>query len=94
MVFTQTNTKSSPLGKRSGELVTVEKISHRPLPLVYASQMAEDRIKHEITVEPDNVYKKGFVVDLNVDQRAGKPIAYSVMNVHQVIDLPDDEEAA
>ncbi|ALJ08698.1 hypothetical protein [Brevundimonas sp. DS20] len=94
MVFTQTNTKWSPLGKRSGDLVTVDKISGRALPLVYASQMAEDRIKHEITVEPDNVYKKGFVVDLNVDYRAGKPIAYSVTHVHQVIDLPDDEEAA
>jgi len=90
MVFTQSNTKSSPLGRRSGELVTVEKISRKPLALVYASQLAEERIKHEITVEPDNVFKRGFVVDLNVDERGGKPVAYSVTNVHQVIDLPED----
>jgi hypothetical protein len=90
MIFTQSNTRSAPLGKRSGELVTVEKISRKPLALVYASQLAEERIKHEITVEPDNVFKKGFVVDLNVDERGGKPIAYSVTHVHQVIDLPDD----
>jgi hypothetical protein len=74
----------------AGELVTVEKISRKPLALVYASQLAEERIKHEITVEPDNVFKKGFVVDLNVDEKGGKPIAYSVTHVHQVIDLPDD----
>lgn len=92
MTFTQSNTKSTPLGRRSGELVTVEKISRKPLALVYASQLAEERIKHEITVEPDNVFKKGFVVDLNVDERGGKPIAYSVTHVHQVIDLPDEAD--
>lgn len=92
MIFTQSNTKSSPLGKRSGELVTVETISRKPLALIYASPLAEERIKHEITVEPDNVFKKGFVVDLNVNERGGKPIAYSVTHVHQVIELPDDED--
>jgi hypothetical protein len=38
----------------------------------------------------DNVYKKGFVVDVNVQLVNGKPAAYRVTNVHQVIDLPSD----
>jgi hypothetical protein len=33
-------------------------------------------IKHEITEADDNVYKKGFVVDANVETRAGRPISY------------------
>lgn len=91
MVFTQTNVKSPPLGKRTGELVSIEAISPTARPLIYASDLAEQRIKHEIVQASDNVYKKGFVVDVNVEARGGKPVAYRVTNLHQVIDLPDDE---
>lgn len=92
MVFTQTNVKTPGVGKRSGELVKIESISNRSLALIYASELAEARIKHEITEAEENVYKKGFVVDVNVELRNGKPVAYRVTHVHQVIDLPDDEE--
>jgi hypothetical protein len=50
--------------------------------------MAEDRIKHEIREADENVFKKGFVVDVNVRSIGGRPIAYAVTNVHQIIDLP------
>ena len=91
-VFTQTNVKTPPLGKRSGDLVSIEAIAQTSRPLIYASELAEQRIKHEIVQASDNVYKKGFVVDVNVEERGGKPIAYRVTNMHQVIDLPDDED--
>ena len=87
MVFTRSDVSSAPVGQRSGERVLIESISSVPRPLIYASELAEGRIKHEITEEPDNVYKKGFVVDVNVETRNGKPVAYSVTAVHQVIDL-------
>jgi len=58
--------------------------------LIYASDLAEQRITHEITEADDNVYKKGLVVDVNVEMRAGKPVAYRVTNFHDIIDLPDD----
>lgn len=93
MVFTRSDVRSSALGKRSGEQVVIEDLSPSPRPLIYASDLAEQQIKHEITEAEDNVYKKGFVVDVNVQTRRGKPIAYSVTNIHQVIDLPDDGEA-
>ena len=90
MVFTQSNIKDATMGKRTGERVKVEEISPRDLPLIYASDLAEQRIKHEVREADDNVYKKGFVVDVNVQLVNGKPAAYRITNVHQVIDLPSD----
>jgi hypothetical protein len=78
------------MGKRTGERVKIEELSSRDLPLIYASDLAEQRIKHEVREADDNVYKKGFVVDVNVQLVSGKPAAYRITNVHQVIDLPSD----
>jgi hypothetical protein len=91
MVFTRSDVRGATVGKRSGELVAIDAISDRSLPLIYASDLAEQQIKHEIAEADDNVYKKGFVVDVNVESRGGKPAAYRVTNLHQVIDLPDDD---
>lgn len=90
MVFRQANVKDSAVGKRTGEWVLVEDISDRELPLVYASDLAEQRIKHEIREADDNLFKKGFIVDVNVQTRGGRSVAYRVTNLHQVIDLLDD----
>lgn len=87
MVFTRSDVRGAQLGKRSGELVEIEAISGKSLPLIYASQLAEQAIKYEISDAEDNVYKKGFVVDVNVETLRGKPAAYRVTHLHQVIDL-------
>lgn len=89
--FTRTDTKRAKAGKRAVEQAIVESVSPKELPVIYASDLAERRIRHEI-IERDSVYWKGFVVDVNVEFSRGKPVAYRVMNVHDVIDLPDDEE--
>jgi Zn/Cd-binding protein ZinT len=90
MVFRQANVKDATIGKRTGEWVLIEEITDRELPLIYASDLTEKRIKHEIREAEDNLFKKGFVVDVNVVTKGGQPIAYRVTNLHQVIDLPDD----
>ncbi len=90
MIFTQTNVKTPQVGKRTGEWVRIESISPKEFPVIYASDLAEQRIKHEITEDDTNVYKKGFQVDVNVETRGGKPVAYRVTNIHDVIDLPDE----
>jgi hypothetical protein len=59
------------------------------LALIYASELVEERIKHEIREADENVFKKGFVVDVNVRSIGGRPVAYAMTHVHQVIDLPD-----
>ncbi|WP_125469945.1 hypothetical protein [Caulobacter vibrioides] len=90
MVFTRSDVRSQAIGKRSGELVKIEALSPKSLPLIYASELAEQQIKHEITEAEDNVFKKGFVVDVSAEVRGGKMIAYRVTELHQVIDLDDE----
>lgn len=87
MVFKRTDKGSSTPGRRSGERVIIESISSADLPLIYASRLAEDRIKDVLREPDENIYHKGFVVDVNIEYRAGKPIAYRVVNVQQVIEL-------
>jgi hypothetical protein len=89
MRFTRSDIGDVTVGKPSGEKVKIEEISDRSLPLVYGSELAEERIKHEIREADENVYKKGFVVDVNFKSIGGRPVAYAITNVHQIIDLPD-----
>ena len=90
MVFKQANVRGTPVGKRTGEWVEIEDISDKQMPLIYASELAESRIKHEIAEADENVFRKGFIVDVNVQTKGGRPVAYRVTNLHQVIDLPDE----
>ena len=90
MVFQQANVRDTPVGKRTGEWVTIEDIADYELPLIYASDLAEQRIKHEIRDADENLFKKGFIVDVNVQTKAGRPVGYRVTNLHQVIDLPEE----
>lgn len=90
MVFTRSDIGKATLGKRSGERVMIEEVHPKPLALMFASALAEERIKHEIREAEDNLYKKGFVVDVNVRMVGGKPSVFAVTNVHTIIDLPDE----
>lgn len=87
MTFTRTNVGHAKAGQRSGERVQIPAIHKRDLPIVYASTLAEERIRHEIAEADENVYKKAFDVDVNVEERSGKPVAYRIVAVHQVIDI-------
>lgn len=88
MFFTRSDVNDATMGRPSGERVTIEAISPQSLPLMYASELAEARIKHEI--RETRIYKKGFVVDVAVQTRDGKAVAYAVTNLHQVIDMDDE----
>jgi hypothetical protein len=89
MTFVRSDIRDSVIGKRSGELVLIEALSDKPRPLIYASQMSEQEIKKEIADE-ESVYRKGFIVDVNVEMQGVRPVAYAVKDLHQVIELPDD----
>ena len=91
MIFTRSDVGDAPKDKRSGERVIIQEISNRDLPLIYASDLAEQRVKHEIRDADDNIYKKGFNVDVSVQYKNSKAIVYRVLAVHEVIDLPDEE---
>lgn len=90
MIFTRPDIYDAEVGKRSGERVKIEEISPKHLALMYGSEIAEQRIKSEIRDTETSIFAKGFVVDVNVQTRGGKPVAYSVTNLHEVLDLPED----
>ena len=60
MIFTRSDVGRATVGKRSGERVQIEEIHPKPLALMYASDLAEERIKHEIRESDENIYKKGI----------------------------------
>lgn len=91
MVFERPSKSYKSVGKSTGERVLIEEISTSPKSLVYGSIIAEDRIKHEMLNSDDNIFKLGFVCDVNVKTRSGRVVAYSVTHVNQVIDLPDED---
>jgi hypothetical protein len=91
MVFKRSDVGDANVGVRSGERVIIEEISDKDRALIYASQLAEQRIKDQTRNTEENIFHKGFVVDVNVRTRGGKPVAYAITDVHQIIDLePDD----
>lgn len=89
MYFKRSDVGSADVGKRSGERVIIPAISQKDRALMYASKLAEERIKDEIRHSDDNIYKKGFVVDVNVQHKQGRWTIYAVTNVHQIIDLDE-----
>lgn len=91
MYFKRSDVGDAPIEKRSGERVVIPDISPRDLPIVYASKLAEDRIKDEVRKPDENIFNKGFSVDVSVQKRGEKPIVYKIIEVHQVFDLPDDD---
>lgn len=90
MIFTRSDVGDAPKDKRSGERVIIPQISEKDLPIMYASDLAEQRVKHEIREADDNIFKKGFSVDVSVLYRNARPMVYRILNVHEVVDLPDE----
>jgi hypothetical protein len=90
MAFKRSDVGDAVLGVRSGERVIIEQISEEDLALVYGSQLAEERIKDQMRNTEENIFHKGFVVDVNVTTKGGRPVAYNVTHVHQIIDLPSE----
>lgn len=90
MVFERSRKSDTQLDK-TGELVVIEDVDQKPKALIYGSEMIEQEIKHEIREADDNIYKKAFVVDADARMRSGRVVGYVVKQVHQVIDLPDED---
>ncbi len=91
MVFWQSNVKDGEVGKRTGEKVVVEDVSTNPLAVVYDSDLAEERIKHETKDGDRNLYKLGFYINGRVERLNGRPVAIRVSEVLRIIELPDED---
>jgi len=92
MRFTRSDISRTTIGKKSGERVLIDDIHPKSLAIMYASPLAEQHIKHEIRESEENVFKKAFVVDVNVKIINDRPSVYSITHLHEIIELPDDDD--
>jgi hypothetical protein len=91
MTLYQTNKGEANPDKASGEKGIIESISEQPRRLIYASELAGQKIKSSWTEVGANPYELGFVVDIDVQMVRGKPRAYRIMDVHEIFPLDEEE---
>jgi hypothetical protein len=91
MVFVQTTVKAADIGRKTKLQAIIESVSSKPLGITYETDLARERIETEIREDEKNVYKKGFFVDCYIERLNGKPVAYRIFAVRQIIPLPDDD---
>jgi hypothetical protein len=87
MKFTRSDVHDATVNKRSGERVLIADISEKELPIMYASEQAEHEIREQIRNADENVYKRGFVVDVMTQMTGDAIVAYAITSFHSVIDL-------
>lgn len=87
--FVRPSVETSKPGKKGGERGVIESLHKRALPVLYASELAEQRMMHEKMQLDGNVFRAFFDVSVNVEIGApGRPVAYRITDVHGI--LPDD----
>jgi hypothetical protein len=72
-------------------LATVESISGKALPLLYGSEVAEHRVRRELS-DIARLATRMFVVNIDVQSVRGVPVAYRVLAVQSVEDIQDAEQ--
>jgi len=87
MVYTRTDVHDAAINKKSGERVRVGSIADKDFAVMYASELVEQEMRQQIRDADENVYKKGFVVDVAAQRAGERIVAYAVTAFHSVIDL-------
>ena len=91
--FVRPSVEAGKPGKKGGERAIIESIANRAMPILYASDLAEQRMRHEKIQLEGNVFRALFDVSVNVELTAsGRPIAYRITEVHGVIDDEDGDD--
>jgi ribosomal protein S17 len=90
MRFTRTDVHDATVNKRTGERVVIDELSPKNKPVMFLSEMVEHEIRAAIRDADENVYKRGFVVDVVCQVSGDKVLAYAVKALHSVIELDDE----
>lgn len=89
--FVRPSSEAGKPGRKGGERAIIDKISPNARSVLYASDLAEQRMKHELLEAQGNVFRLLFDVDVNVELSAtGKPLAYRITAVHAVVEGDED----
>lgn len=91
MRFVRPSAEAGKPGRKGGERAIIDRISPHARAVLYASDLAEQRMKHELLEAHGNVFRLLFDVDVNVELNAsGKPLAYRITAVHAVVEADED----
>lgn len=89
--FVRPSVEAGKPGKKGGQRGIIESIAKRALPVLYVSELAEQRMRHELMQLDGNVFRSLFDVSVNVEfGSSGRPVAYRVTDLHEVLDSDDD----
>lgn len=86
MIYKRMDKSKTKPGTSTGDRVVIEQVDPKDKAVFYASDNARDKIKSAI-LNYEDPWNLGFVVDVSVATRDGKPVAYSVIDVHEIIEL-------
>ena len=70
-----------PEKKRTRDYGTIERISSKPLPIYWASEMDQQKVKSH-----PYPFKISIMVDVNVETKHGEPRAYRIVSLRDIID--------
>lgn len=87
----QANLSDPAPDRSSGEKGIIEALDPQPRRLIYANDLAAQKIKGA-WVTGVNPFNLGFTVDVDVQMVNGKLKAYRIMDVQNVFDLDEDTE--
>lgn len=88
----QTNIGAAEADRASGEKGIIETLSEHPRRLIYASDLAGQRIKGAWSDQGINPYELGFTVDVDVQMVNGRPRAYRILDVHDIFPLNEADD--
>ncbi len=80
--------EGQPPGKRTGDKAVIEAVTKRPLPVHFVP--GAEKLKDEMISREENPFRLGFIVDVDVETRNGKPALYVVRAIHDVVELDDE----
>ena len=89
LYWAQTNWSEAKSSRRTGDRAIAQKITDKPLPVYFTSR--ESTIKYKMTGGDFNPSKRAYMVDLDVQYVGDKPAAYTIMELHDIIDIEDDQ---
>ena len=70
---------------KPGDRAIIERIDRRPVKLRFAS----DEVKDALLDTPENLFKRLFIVDVDVTEVGGRPVLYRVLAVKDSFDRPE-----
>jgi len=90
--FVRPSVESGKPGRKTGERGIIDRIHTKALPILYASELAEQRLRSELFAVEVNVFRMFFDVDVNVETNSSeRPMAYRIVQVHAVIEPSEDD---